>query len=242
MKLFVYHTPESVPPGSPDCAIVVDILRATTTIATALAAGAEFVQVFASLDELERVSNSYAMGSCLRSAERGGKKVEGYDLGNSPLDYNPDRVKGKGILLSTTNGTRALQRVSHAPQVLTAAFVNLGAITNFVNLHHPQTLWIVGSGWEGSFSLEDTACAGALVEQLSANYQLGNDEAVAAQALYLTWQDKLEGLFHQASHGQRLLKLQGETDLAYCAKVDLLRVVPQQQEPGILRASPSPGG
>ncbi len=237
MKLFVYHTPESVPPGSPDCAIVVDILRATTTIATALAAGAEFVQVFASLDDLDRMSSSYPQGHCLRAAERGGKKVEGYDLGNSPLDYTPDRVKGRGVLLSTTNGTRALQRVSHAPQVLTAAFVNLGVITDFVKSHQPQTVWIVGSGWEGSFSLEDTACAGALATRLGEMYQAGNDEAVAAQALYLTWQNQLERLFHHAAHGQRLLKLQGEADLAYCAKVDLLRVVPLQREPGILRAN-----
>ncbi len=238
MKLFVYHTPESVPQGSPDCAIVVDILRATTTIATALAAGAEFVRVFASLDELDRTSNSYREGYCLRAAERGGKKVEGYDLGNSPLDYTPDRVEGKGILLSTTNGTRALQRVSHARQVLTVAFVNLGIIAEFVQKYQPQTLWIIGSGWEGNFSLEDTACAGALAERLAGVYQFGNDEAVAAQALYVHWQERLEGLFHHATHGQRLLRLQGETDLAYCAKVDLLRVVPLQQEPGILRANP----
>jgi 2-phosphosulfolactate phosphatase len=68
-------------------------------------------------------------------------------------------------------------------------------------------------------------------------YQAGNDEAVAAQALYLTWQNQLERLFHRAAHGQRLLKLQGDADLAYCAKVDLLRVVPLQGEPGILRAN-----
>ncbi len=239
MKLFVFHTPENVPPGTPDCAIVADILRATTTIATALAAGADFVQVFASLDELDRRSKLYPPNSCLRSAERGGKKVEGYDLGNSPLDYTPDRVKGKGILMSTTNGTRALQRVSHAPLVLTIAFVNLEVIGEFVKKHEPETLWIVGSGWEGNFSLEDTACAGALVDRLRGSYDFGNDEAVAAQALYLNWRDNLEGLFRHASHGQRLLKLQGETDLSYCAKVDLLRVVPLQQEPGILRASPS---
>lgn len=236
MKLFVYHTPEAVPPGTPDCAIVVDILRATTTIATALAAGAEFVQVFASLHDLDQVGNSYPPGYCLRAAERGGKRVEGYDLGNSPLDYTPDRVKGKAILLSTTNGTRALQRVSHAPQVLTAAFVNLAVITELVQRQQPETVWIVGSGWEGNFSLEDTACAGAVVDRLSDRYELGNDEAVAAHALYSQWRHDLEKMFQRATHGQRLLRLNGAADLAYCAKCDLLRVVPCQKEMGILRA------
>ena len=131
MKLFVYHTPESTPPDSlPDCAVVIDVLRATTTIATALDAGAEAVQAFSNIEELIRQSELWSKEKRLRAGERGGVTVEGFDLGNSPLDCTPQVVKDKRLFLTTTNGTRALQRVAKAPQVITAAQVNRQAAVN----------------------------------------------------------------------------------------------------------------
>ncbi len=237
MKVFVYHTPELTPPEElPLCAIAVDVLRATTTIATALAAGAEAVQVFANLDELNQTSASHPEALRLRSAERGGKTVEGFDLGNSPFDYTPDVVTGKRIFMSTTNGTRSLQRVKDAPVVLTAAFINLGSVVNYLQQTKPETVWIVGSGWEGSYSLEDTACAGAIVHALRDICDYGNDEAVAAATLYRTWENELEELLYQASHGRRLLSLGGAEDIAYCAKIDAVQVLPKQIAPSVLAA------
>ncbi|BAU40474.1 putative 2-phosphosulfolactate phosphatase [Leptolyngbya sp. O-77] len=91
MKLFVFHTPELIPSGEmPDCAIAIDVLRATSTMATALNAGAEAVQVFSDLNELMRVSESWAPEKRIRAGERGGAKVEGFDFGNSPLDCTPE--------------------------------------------------------------------------------------------------------------------------------------------------------
>lgn len=233
MKLFVYHTPELTPKQNfPDCAIAVDILRATTTISTALAAGAEAVQVFSDLEELTKTSNAHPPDLTLRSAERGGKTVEGFDLGNSPFDYTPERVKGKRIFMSTTNGTRALQAIRSAPVVLAAAMINLGAVLAYLNDTRPATVWIVASGWEGSFSLEDTACAGAIASGL--DWQFGNDEALAAKCLYQQWSDRLEELFCHASHGQRLLKLGADSDIAYCASLDQVAVLPMQTTPGVL--------
>ncbi|NJK34105.1 MAG: 2-phosphosulfolactate phosphatase family protein [Oscillatoriales cyanobacterium SM2_2_1] len=235
MKLSVYHTPELVPAdGLPDCAIAVDVLRATTTIATALSAGAEAIQVFADLNELWQVSGAFPESQRLRAGERGGKKVEGYDLGNSPFDYTASVVRGKRIFMSTTNGTRTLQRIRHSPMVLTGAMVNLGAVVEFLTQKQPRTVWVVGSGWEGSYALEDTACAGAIAHGLAA--ELGNDEAVAALTLYRHWCDDLETLFHHASHGQRLLKLNGWDDIAYCAQRDVVSVVPCQNMEGVLTA------
>jgi 2-phosphosulfolactate phosphatase len=241
VKLFVYHTPELTPTDSvPDCAIAVDVLRATSTIATVLHAGAEAVQVFSDMDQLMQLSADWPAEKRLRAGERGGAKVEGCDLGNSPLDCTPERVKDCRLFISTTNGTRALQRIESAPSVLAAALINRQAVVNYLLETNPETVWIVSSGWEGSYSLEDTVCAGAIADGLLARSNIslkelaGNDEAIAALALYRHWQDDLVGLMHHASHGQRLLRLNCHEDLKYCSQTDILEVVPRQKEPGVL--------
>ncbi|MEA5627340.1 2-phosphosulfolactate phosphatase family protein [Nostoc sp. UHCC 0251] len=243
MKLFVYHTPELTPTGkAPECAIAVDVLRATSTIATVLAAGGEAVQVFSDLDQLIEVSEKWPSEKRLRAGERGGAKVAGFELGNSPLDCTPELVQGRRLFISTTNGTRALQRVQDSPNLLAAALINRAAVVRFLLELQPETVWIVGSGWEGSFSLEDTVCAGAIAHSLLQQTTLspeelaGNDEVISAIALYSQWQDNLLGLLHQASHGQRLLRLDCHEDLKYCSQTDILDVLPIQQETGVLKS------
>lgn len=239
VKLFVYHTPELTPPDSlPDCAVVIDVLRATTTIATALHAGAEAVQTFSDLQQLMQESDTWPAEKRLRAGERGGAKVEGCDLGNSPLDCTPAVVQGKRLFLTTTNGTRALQRVEKAKTAITAAQINRRAAASYLLEKQPETVWLLGSGWEGGYSLEDTACAGAIAHWLQqeapACFSIGNDEVIAAIALYQQWQDNLLGLFHQASHGRRLLRLNCDEDLKYCAQTDSLDILPIQKEPGLI--------
>jgi 2-phosphosulfolactate phosphatase len=239
VKLFVYHTPELTPADSlPDCAVVIDVLRATTTIATALGVGAEAVQTFSSIEELMAVSDRWLPEKRIRAGERGGAKVEGFELGNSPLDCTPERLQNRRLFLTTTNGTRALHRVQLAPTVIAAALINRQATVNFLLEAQPETIWLVGSGWEGGYSLEDTVCAGAIAEGLLASsaiaIEAGNDEVVAAIALYRQWQDKLLELFHHASHGQRLLRLNCDEDLKYCSSLDVLDILPIQKEPSVL--------
>jgi len=237
VQVFVYHTPELTPPDAlPDCAVVIDVLRATSTIATALKVGAEAVQAFSSLEELMQVSEAWPAAQRLRAGERGGAKVEGYELGNSPLDCTPALMGGKRLFLSTTNGTRALQRVQEAQQVIAGAIINRQTVVNYLLAQPPETLWLLGSGWEGGYSLEDTVCAGAIADLLTsyAGFKVGNDEVIAAIALYRQWQDNLLDLFRQASHGQRLLRLNGDEDLKYCASLDLLDILPLQRSPGVL--------
>ncbi len=246
MKLFIYHTPELTPADKmPACAIAVDVLRATTTMATALNNGAEAVQVFSNLDKLMVESEKWPADKRIRAGERGGGKVDGFEMGNSPLDCTPEKVGGKRIFISTTNGTRALERVQSAAIVLTAALINRKSVVQFLLKEKPETIWIVGSGWEGSYSLEDTVCAGAIAQSLLAESLLaesgipaiefaGNDEVYAAIALYLHWQDRLHELLERASHGQRLLGLGVIEDLKYCAQMDTLDVLPVQREPSVL--------
>jgi len=243
VKLFVYHTPELTPTDKvPECAIAVDVLRATSTIATVLAAGGEAVQVFSDLDQLIEVSEKWPAEKRLRAGERGGAKVAGFELGNSPLDCTPELVQGRRLFISTTNGTRALQRIQNSPNVLAAALINRAAVVQFLQELQPETVWIVGSGWEGSFSLEDTVCAGAIAHSLLQQTTLslkelaGNDEVISAIALYSQWQDNLLGLLHQASHGQRLLRLECQEDLKYCSQTDILDVLPIQHETGVLKS------
>lgn len=220
----------------PDCAVVIDVLRATSTIATALNVGAEAVQTFSSLDELMQVSQQWPSKKRLLAGERGGAKVEGCDLGNSPLDCNPELMTGKRLFLTTTNGTRALQRVALANSVITAAMINRQSAVNYLLEKQPKTVWLLGSGWEGGYSLEDTVCAGAIADLLiqTQKVTVGNDEVIAAIALYRQWQDNLLELFQKASHGQRLLRLNCDDDLKYCATLDLLDVLPIQKEPSVL--------
>jgi 2-phosphosulfolactate phosphatase len=244
VKVSVFHTPELTPTDhNPDCAIAIDVLRATTTMATALAAGAEAVQAFSSMDELMQVSEQWAPDKRLRAGERGGSKVSGCDLGNSPLDCTPNVVQGRRLFISTTNGTRCLERIQDAETVLAAALVNRSAVVEYLLEHQPETVWIVGSGWEGSFSLEDTVCAGAILHSLAQQYSsqtdaldklAANDEVIGAIALYSQWQDNLLALLHHASHGKRLLKLACDADLEYCAQTDVLNVLPFQKEPSVL--------
>jgi 2-phosphosulfolactate phosphatase len=239
MKICVYHTPAFVPTvGNPDCAIAIDVLRATTSIATALAAGAEAVEVFADLEALEQASAHHPAELTLKAAERGGSKVSGYDLGNSPFEYTEKVVKGKRIFMTTTNGTGALQRVKDVPHVVAGSLVNLGSVVSFLSNLKPSLVWIVCAGWEGNFALEDTVCAGGILAHLQTqqSFTFGNDEAIAAVALYQQWQDQLEELLRHASHGQRLIKLGVGSDLSYCAVLNSLDVLPKQIAPGVLTA------
>lgn len=237
VKLFVFHTPEATPTAStPDCAIAIDVLRATTTIATALNAGAEAVQTFSSIDQLMAASATWPADKQIRAGERGGAKVQGCDLGNSPLDCTSDRVANRRLFISTTNGTRCLERIRSAATVLTAALVNRHSAARYLQQQRPETVWMVGSGWEGNYALEDTVCAGAILyalKQVGHTLEFGNDEAIASLALYEQWQHRLLDLMYAASHGQRLQRLDCLEDLKYCAQTDTLGVLPIQTEPSV---------
>lgn len=241
MKLFVYHTPEEVPENAmPDCAIAIDVLRATSTMAAAFHVGAQSIHVFSDLEQLRASSKTYPESERLLAGEREGARVEGFDLGNSPLEHTAELSKGRHLFMSTTNGTRCLYRIQEAPIVITAALTTRQAVVDFLLDHEPQEIWLVGSGWQGSYSLEDTVCAGAIAHQLAAQQSLdlkeiaGNDSTIAAVSLYQQWQNSLLDLMHYASHGQRLLRLHQEEDLKYCAQLDVLDLVPIQSEPGVL--------
>jgi len=251
MLISSFHTSEAVPPvlpvaeGGPDAAVVIDVLRATTTIAWSLQNGAEAIQAFADLGELEAAAAAWPADRCLRAGERGGKRVDGYDLGNSPLAVTPELVGGKRIFMSTTNGTRSLQAVRAVPLLLTACLPNRTAVARRLMEAGAQRVWIVGSGWEGDYSLEDSLAAGAVASAATelavaphVGVRFGNDEMLAALALWQQWHRDTETCLRAASHGQRLIGIGNhDADFACCAAVDSLTIVPLQTSPGVLQAS-----
>ena len=245
LKLSYFHVAADVPDAAsalPDAAVVIDVLRATTTIAWALHNGADAVEAFADIDELRRAAEQWPEASRLLLGERGGQMLPGFDLGNSPVAVVPALVAGKRLLMSTTNGTRALQRLREVPSLHTMALPNRLAVAERLLRDQPEQVFILGSGWEGRYSLEDSLAAGALAAMLlrqgGERVQLINDEITAALALWECWEDDLEACLRQATHGQRLIRLgDHDADFRCCAELDQLAVVPTQQEPGVLRAS-----
>ena len=241
MKLSYYHVAEDVPKGiNPDAAVVIDVLRATTTIAWALKNGAEAIRTFTDIDELKEESLKWPSSQRILVGERGGKRLEGFDLGNSPLGVSSEKVMGKRIFMSTTNGTRSLNRVRDAKKLFTMAFPNRRAIGEQLLIDQPETVFILGSGWEGSYSLEDSLAAGALgsflLEKELDFVKVVNDELNAALALWAVWKNDIEGCLRIASHGQRLCGIGNhDDDFLYCSEIDKLEIVPTQTDPGVIR-------
>lgn len=209
-------------------------------MAAAFAAGAEAIEVFSDLDKLVKASEQWPSEKRILAGERGGQRVDGFDLGNSPRDHAPERTAGRRLFMSTTNGTRCLQRIQAVPLVMTAALTTRQAVVDKLLDKHPESVWLVGSGWEGTYSLEDTVCAGAIIHALMAKTGqhfvdcVGNDSAVASVGLYEQWQDSMLDLMRLATHGQRLLRLNNTADLEYCAQMDVTDIVPEQESPGVL--------
>jgi len=154
----------------------------------------------------------------------------------------PELVQGKRLFMSTTNGTRALQRVRDVSCVVTAALPNRRAVAERLLANRHQRILILGSGWEGSYSLEDSLAAGALADYLINNsnskVNIVNDELNAALALWHYWKEDILKCLKTATHGKRLTSLGNyEDDFNCCAQLDCLNIVPTQVEKGVIRAS-----
>ncbi len=241
INLTYYHVANDVPEINPDVAVVIDVLRATTTISWALKNGADSIQVFADLDLLKTSAMKWPSDKRLLLGERGGKKIDGFDLGNSPLSVTKETVLGKRLFMSTTNGTRALKKVQNAKHLFAMGLPNRKAVAEKVISLNLENLLILGSGWEGSYSLEDSLAAGALASYLKTNFNsevnIANDELHAALALWYSWENDILKCLKTATHGKRLTSLGDyDDDLKCCSELDCLDIVPAQVERGVIRA------
>ena len=204
-------------------AVVIDVLRATTSIVTALRNGALSATPAATPEEaLERKAEGV-----LICGERGGVRCDGFDLGNSPREYHPDAVAGKRLIFTSTNGSRTMEAVKRAREVYLAAFINAGAVAHALVLSGRGVI-IACAGDHGRFSLEDTVCAGLIVHRLRQN-RAGletDDEAVAAEILYRAHETRLLSMMEGSVHGKRLIGLGFQQDLAFAAQLDLTGMLP----------------
>lgn len=189
--------------------VVVDIFRATSCMVAGLSNQVSAVYPVATVDECLALGKN----GMLMAGERGGIKIPEFDLGNSPFDYLQDRVAGKQIAVSTTNGTLALSKSESADEILVGAFLNLDATTQYLQ-QLDKNLVIHCAGWKGTVNLEDTLYAGALIDRLSSK-TLKDDAAFLAHSLFLQHRDNLLGAAEQSAHAQRLAGFGIKKDIAF---------------------------
>ncbi len=214
-------------------AVVIDVIRATSTIIEALAAGAQAVYPRLSSDEAIELANSLGREDTLLCGERRGLRIEGFDLGNSPLEFERERVAGKRLVMSTTNGTRAFLAAEDAERVLAASLMNLSAVRDEVVGH--EHLVFVCAGKEDRFSLDDALCAGLIIQKLMGTMGRGSveldldDASRSAVALAKVYEPNAN-LLRQTAAGAALVEVGLAADLQLCADIDRYRLVPEMQE------------
>jgi 2-phosphosulfolactate phosphatase len=203
--------------------VVIDVLRATSAICTAFAHGVEGIIPVSSLEEAEQ----YKKDGYLVGAERNGEVVDGFDFGNSPYSYMDEQLRGKTIVLTTTNGTHAIHISRMAEKVAIGSIVNLDAISQWLIDQHEDAL-LLCSGWKDKFNVEDTICAGAITEQLltSGKFHYHEDSTVAARYLFKSAANNFFGFLRASSHRKRLRNLNLNRDIIYSLKPNQVDIVP----------------
>jgi len=225
----VHLVPQLVEPArlQGGVAVVIDVLRATTTIVHALAAGCVNVRPCLEIDEAKALAATFRKHSALLAGERDGKPIPGFDLGNSPRDFTPKKCKDKTLIFTTTNGTLAILRAIQAERVLIAGFVNFSAVCE--QLHAPaRPVHIVCAGLNGEPCLEDTLLAGAFVEFFAEETDIHpNDSARLAWDCFENHGRILLGALECSQGGEGLRKLGFEDDVRDAAIVDKFALVPE---------------
>ncbi|HNR85235.1 MAG TPA: 2-phosphosulfolactate phosphatase [Taishania sp.] len=203
--------------------VVIDVLRATSAICAAFDNGVKSIIPVPTIEE----ALAYKEKSYLVGAERNGQIVEGFDFGNSPYSYMREDFKGQEVVLSTTNGTKALNIAKDAEMVLVGSFLNLDALCQFLATQDKNILCLC-SGWQDKFNLEDTICAGAISEYLLAtgNFTSDEDSSVAAKYLYISAKNNYFGYLKSSSHRRRLKNLNLNEDVKYCLTPNQTNVIP----------------
>jgi len=212
--------------------VVIDIFRATTSICYGIENGATAIIPVSKVEECHAY-REIEPGHLL-AAERDGEIVEGFDFGNSPFSYTKEKVAGKTIVLTTTNGTQALHLSRKAKKIVIGSFLNLTALCNWLKKQDEHIL-LVCSGWKNNFNLEDTLFAGAVVEQLQSATFVADDPAIAANDLYRIAKDDLNGYLKKTSHSERLKALGIEADIEFCLRVDLTTAIPVLEGDALVR-------
>lgn len=226
-EVFLTHSNVSDDDVQGRTVVVIDVLRACSTIVTALDRGARAVMPVLDMAQAGKLASNLDPDVYRLGGERGGEKIEGYHLGNSPREYTRDEVEGRDVILNTTNGTRALRQARDATTLVAACFLNAGRVADFIQ-RTSEAVTIVCAGRQNRLALEDTLCAGLLLDRLwdgREPYPV-TDSAHTAYTLYHTDRDDLDNALRGANHAEWLARQSYEADLNYCFRIDALPVLP----------------
>jgi 2-phosphosulfolactate phosphatase len=206
-----------------DIVVVIDVLRATSAIATALHHGVGKIIPVASVEE----AIAYQKQGYVVAAEREGQVVDGFAFGNSPYAFMNPELKGKTVVLTTTNGTKAIQVASGKSQVVIGCLNNLDILCRWLIGQHQNTL-VLASGWKDKVNLEDTICGGAIADILleSRKFRSDEDSTVAAKFIYRSAREHLMSFLRASSHRRRLIKLNIQRDVKYCLTLNTVPCIP----------------
>jgi 2-phosphosulfolactate phosphatase len=220
---------------------VIDVLRASTSIAVALANGAKTVIPVEDVDEAMTRAKQFDRAEVKTAGERKMLPIPGFDLGNSPREFSAERVAGCTVIITTTNGTRALMALQGARDIVVASYVNHSAVSAMLRAAaRSNDILIVCAGTEGHFSLEDAACAGRYVRSITQGNAsiMVNDAAHACALIDGRYGDNISEIFKDSSHGSALAAAGFGEDLVACAQLDSHPVVPVYQDRQITRIGP----
>ena len=201
--------------------VVVDVLRATSCMTAGLASGVDHIVPFESVEECEKMRSS----GYLIAGERGGQKIEGFDLGNSPFEYIQAGKNQSKIAVTTTNGTKAIKISSEADQILIGSFLNLSSIVNFI-LSKDQNVVVICAGWRGKVNLEDSLFAGALIADLAWRAVPADDSALLCKSSYLMIKNQQNEIVEKSEHAKRLKEFGITDDIRFCVQIDKYDLVP----------------
>jgi 2-phosphosulfolactate phosphatase len=222
--------------------VVIDVLRASTSIATALANGARAVIPVDSTEEVVTRAKAFARSEVKLAGERQMRPIPGFDLGNSPREFSREVVEGKTVLLSTTNGTAAIASLQGPRDVVIGSYVNFSAVLAMLRaaLRGGADIAILCAGRDRQFSLEDAGCAGRFVHQAMRRRTdvAVNDAAFASMLIDRRYSDNLMRLFSASAHGRALSEAGYGDDLADCAAIDSYPIIPIYQDRQITKLGP----
>ena len=197
--------------------VIIDVFRATSTIAAALHNGA------AEIIPVDTVAKCIELGAqipnSLTAGERDGKVAEGLQHGNSPLEYPRDFIENKSLVLTTTNGTRLLHMCSDANEIITGSFLNLGAVCDYL-VSQKKNVLLACASWKDRYNLEDSLFAGAVYDAIGVHFEMNCDSTRAATHLYKAAKNDLYGFIQDSSHFLRLSKFGLQYDMEYCCKIN----------------------
>jgi 2-phosphosulfolactate phosphatase len=207
--------------------IVIDVLRASSTIITALANGAKEVVPVGTIEFAVKISGGIFGGQTLLGGERNTKKIEGFALGNSPTEYSKEIVSGKTIVFYSTNGSRAIVKAKYSANLFVCSFNNLNAVAKHLKQLNADVI-ILCSGNNNFFSLEDSVCAGMLINELVNvdNNVTMTDSSKSALTLFKSYGKNILKLLSESDHGELLIDNGFESDLKDCAELNSTEVIP----------------